>query len=71
MSTTTRRRPTQRRTFTMSQVEEASGLQAGFCIACGAMQEECEPDAREYKCDDCGADKVFGAEEIMLMGLVT
>ena len=35
-------------TFTIAQIEEANGLQCGFCIACGAMQESCEPDARQY-----------------------
>ncbi len=42
----------------------------GFCIACGSEHEACEPDAQNYECMDCGAHKVFGAEEILLMGLV-
>ena len=37
----------------------------GFCIACGAEQEGCEPDARNYECESCGAHKVFGAEELL------
>jgi hypothetical protein len=71
MSTTTRPRPLKRRTFTLEQIQEASGLQCGFCLACGAMQEECEPDARNYRCDCCGAQHVYGAEELPIMGLVT
>ena len=39
---------TETRTFTMQQIEEASGMQAGFCLACGATRECCEPDARKY-----------------------
>ena len=39
----------------------------GFCLACGAERDGCEPDAREYPCDECGANEVFGAEEVMLM----
>ena len=42
--------------------------QMGFCLACGAEQDGCEPDARNYECEECGAKKVFGAEEILLMG---
>ena len=42
----------------------------GFCTSCGAYHEGCEPDARGYKCEECGEHKVFGAEEIILMGLV-
>ncbi len=38
----------------------------GFCIACGADHDGCEPDARNYECEECGAFKVFGAEEILL-----
>ena len=58
------------RTFTMQQVEEASGMQAGFCLECGVMQECCEPDARKYRCDNCQKNEVYGAEELLLMGRV-
>lgn len=37
----------------------------GFCVKCGEEQEECEPDAREYECDSCGAHAVYGAEEVL------
>ena len=40
----------------------------GFCLACGEEQDGCEPDARNYKCDACGEEEVFGAEECLLMG---
>ncbi len=39
----------------------------GFCLACGAYHNSCEPDARNYKCEECGERKVFGADEILLM----
>jgi predicted RNA-binding Zn-ribbon protein involved in translation (DUF1610 family) len=39
----------------------------GFCLACGAEADGVEPDAREYECEDCGEDKVYGAEEILIM----
>jgi hypothetical protein len=38
----------------------------GFCIACGAEQEGCEPDAREYECEACGKHAVYGASEILM-----
>ncbi len=68
--TTTAVRSLKPRTFTMQQVEEASGMQCGFCLECGAMQECCEPDARKYHCDNCGKSEVYGAEELLLMGRV-
>ena len=57
-------------TFTMEEFQEAEEMQSGFCLDCGWMQESCEPDARNYHCDECGADRVFGAQEVLLMGLV-
>ena len=42
----------------------------GFCLACGAEHDSVEPDARKYHCTDCGAHKVYGLEELVLMGLV-
>ena len=42
----------------------------GFCLACGFQQDGCEPDAREYICENCGAAKVYGAEEILIQNLL-
>lgn len=42
----------------------------GACIACGSMADGCEPDAREYECECCGEKKVYGLEELMIMGLL-
>jgi hypothetical protein len=44
-----------------------SGEMYGFCIACGAMADGVEPDARKYECDSCGKPKVYGAEELLMM----
>ena len=38
----------------------------GFCIKCGFEQDGCEPDAREYRCENCGEHAVFGAEELII-----
>lgn len=37
----------------------------GICIACGEDADDCEPDAREYKCEACGERKVYGAAELL------
>lgn len=42
----------------------------GFCLACGWVAEGVEPDARGYECEDCGAAKVYGLEEALIMGRV-
>lgn len=38
----------------------------GFCLACGEEADGCEPDARNYECEYCGARRVFGAGELLM-----
>lgn len=59
-----------KRTFQLELIEEAIEDYTGFCIECGAERDSCEPDAREYDCYECGANAVYGAEELLVMGLV-
>lgn len=54
----------------MALVKHMVKDQDGFCLACGNIQDGVEPDARKYTCECCGAPKVYGAEELALMGLV-
>ena len=49
---------------------QAAKKAQGWCLACGSEQDGCEPDARKYKCEGCGKDKVYGAAELAVMGLV-
>ena len=54
----------------MSELEEVleNDDNEGFCLACGALQGGVEPDATNYTCDRCGGYRVFGAQQILLMG---
>lgn len=58
--------------FEMSEDEflEMQEDHMGLCIACGAERDCCEPDARNYECEVCGEKKVFGAEELLMMGKI-
>ena len=56
--------------FTMEEIQDADDNYEGFCISCGDSAQCCEPDAREYECDSCGEKKVYGAMELVMMGLV-
>jgi len=38
----------------------------GFCLICGNEAEGVEPDAQNYECESCGAEQVFGAEELLM-----
>ena len=58
-------------TFTLEQIEEAMGEYGGFCTSCGEPAFGVEPDAHEYECESCGAMTVYGAEELVIMGLVS
>ena len=56
----------------MPSLEECmlmSENQQGFCLACGGVQDGVEPDGSKYECESCGKHKVYGAEELVLMGL--
>jgi hypothetical protein len=51
-------------------IEMVSGDEnAGFCLACHEEAYGIEPDARRYRCEACGERKVYGAEELILMGV--
>ncbi len=39
----------------------------GFCIDCGTEHDCCEPDAEQHHCDECDANQVYGAEQLLLM----
>lgn len=39
----------------------------GFCLACGEEAEGVDPDAEEYGCESCGENRVYGAEQLLLM----
>lgn len=56
--------------FKLEQLEAGIEDNTGFCTACGMEHDCCEPDAREYACDRCGQSRVFGAAELLVMGMV-
>lgn len=58
---------------TIEQVEEImlSGSYEGWCTNCEDWTHDCcEPDARKYECPVCEQHTCYGAEELLIMGLV-
>ena len=53
-----------------SEFKESRAEYQGICLFCGAMAGECEPDAREYQCEECALEEVYGTEELLLMGKI-
>jgi hypothetical protein len=41
----------------------------GICVVCGEDAEGVEPDAEGYHCEGCGVAAVYGAEQLLLLGL--
>ena len=41
----------------------------GFCVKCGADADGVEPDACKYECEICGENSVYGAMELLVMGV--
>jgi hypothetical protein len=58
--------------FILSETEymETHDDGAGACVACGEEASGVEPDARAYECEACGERKVYGLEELLIMGYV-
>jgi hypothetical protein len=62
---------TTRYRFTVEELEQADDWSEGFCLACRSPRECCEPDARAYKCDECGEHAVYGPHWIAICGLMS
>lgn len=45
---------------TLEDLQQMDNDYSGFCTSCGEIQESCEPDARAYECESCGAHTVHG-----------
>ena len=56
--------------FTSEELTEVMGENMGWCLACGEQADGVEPDARKYTCEACDKPKVYGLEELLLMGIV-
>ena len=54
----------------LTEAEYHDSDNAGFCLACGSEASGVEPDARRYPCGACREHKVYGLEELLMMGLV-
>lgn len=38
----------------------------GFCLICGSEAGGVEPDAENYTCESCGAEQVFGSDQLLI-----
>jgi len=55
---------------TFDDVQEYMDQYMGWCLSCGEVQAGVEPDAENYECEVCGAQDVFGIEQLILTGQV-
>ena len=55
--------------LTEADYRKACDMSQGYCRQCGEVADRyVEPDATEYPCDACGAQEVYGAEELLVRG---
>jgi hypothetical protein len=57
--------------MTSDEYRQGEADDEGRCLACGAEAYGVEPDARRYECEVCGEPKVYGLQELLLMGRIT
>ena len=58
--------------MTENEYSEAAESNQGYCTHCKAFTNDfAEPDARNYICDECEQNTVFGAEEALMMGMIS
>lgn len=57
--------------LSMAEYLEESEQYSGYCTHCKDITRgECEPDARDYECPECGNHTVYGIEEAMMQGIL-
>lgn len=47
-------------------LDQARNEDAGLCVECKTVAYGCEPDMRRGRCENCGAQAVFGIEELAI-----
>ena len=62
---------TRLRSIKLEQYIQLDEDMAGLCTACGHEQGGCEPDARNYTCEACEQDTVWGPHWYLMSGAVT
>lgn len=57
--------------ITFARLEEAilKNDDSGFCTHCGAETNGVEPDAERYPCEECATNRVYGAEQLLVLEL--
>lgn len=54
--------------LSMEEYQELSEENCGVCTNCGEYSYCTEPDAREYLCESCEENTVYGLMEALFMG---
>ncbi len=51
--------------MTFDELEEHMDSDDGWCVHCKGVTRfgGCEPDARQYNCEECGQNSVYGMKE--------
>jgi hypothetical protein len=53
-----------------SEFVELTDSLSGLCVYCACVADMADPDTRAAHCPDCGKAGVYGAEELLIRGLI-
>lgn len=56
--------------ITEDEYHELEDEYGGICLSCHNRQYGVEPDARNYKCEECEENQVYGIQELLISGLL-
>jgi hypothetical protein len=60
------------KSFSVQEFQDMCEEDMGYCIFCHEFTNSgVEPDAENYTCESCNNETVFGAEQALIMGLLT
>jgi hypothetical protein len=54
--------------FSITDYYELCNDYCGICLDCGEIADGVEPDAQNYNCGFCGANRVVGLEWALISG---
>jgi len=58
-------------TLTPEEYEHHTENYDGYCTTCRTFTVgDCEPDTHDRRCDACGANTLYGTEELVMMGTI-
>ena len=56
--------------LTEDEYKNKENYSIGYCLSCRVEHDSVEPDAENYKCEQCNENKVMGMQNMLIIGLI-